>query len=59
MSTKDVLDEIDRDLRDLRARRNYLLHARTSPDDVMRATEIAWLDAQEQALLKRRSSRTD
>lgn len=51
-----TLEEIDRDLRDLRSRRNYLLDARTDPSDVARAVEIEWLDAQEHTLLKQRSA---
>ena len=56
---KGTRDVIDRELRDLRARRTYLLDARTGTEDVARAIELEWLDAQERTLLKRLSSRTD
>ena len=59
MNPRDPCDEIDRELRDLRARRTYLLDARKGPEDFTRGTELMLLDAREQTLLKRRSSRVD
>ena len=49
----DALDEINRALSDLRARRSYLLDSRKGPDDGYRATELRWLNRQEEELLKR------